>query len=97
MVENKMNILFYFQLGRNRNIKSFNEAYEYVNQKIEPHILPFWAKYVNLENDLGLARRYYEIVRDMINIRSNYKNMTFEFINNQIKESQIVCLRIQSK
>jgi AcrR family transcriptional regulator len=97
MVENKMNILFYFQLGRNRNIKSFNETYEYVNQKLEPHILPLWAKYVNLEIDLGLARRYYEIVRDMINIRSNYKNMTFEFINDQIKESQIVCLRIQSK
>ena len=63
MTKYKIPVIAHRQLVRNRHNRLLDEYYHKVNKMLDPIVLPHWARYIGMTDNLPLALRYFEQTR----------------------------------
>lgn len=87
MVDNKSFVMFNRQLLRNRHEAIFLKTHDELQGRLDPVIGPLWAKSLGLDAESTIARRYFEIVRDVLNSRLDNENLTYPFLHGVVAEA----------
>lgn len=87
MVDNKSFVMFNRQLLRNRHEPIFLKTHDELQGRLDPVIGPLWAKSLGLDAESTIARRYFEIVRDVLNSRLDNENLTYPFLHSVVAEA----------
>lgn len=95
LIDHRDTVLFHVQLSRNIDKKVYRDSLVNNNYRIEPLLLPHWAVYLQI-TDLGIAQKYFEMMRDMFYCRVNQKNLNQEYLLQLAKEVQILFKQIQN-
>lgn len=90
MVNHKPLVLFNLQLVRGRHEVLFAQTYDQLYARIERVVLPLWTLFLDVGDHSDLARRYYDIVRDMMYSRMDNDNFTYEFFHGIISDAKTV-------
>jgi AcrR family transcriptional regulator len=82
LVENSSMVMFQVQLIRDQDNRSFYEASQLIDQKINSALSQIWGDFLELDADADLTLRYYTIVRDMFYVRVSFQNLDYQFLHN---------------
>lgn len=93
-VKHKLSILATMQLLRNRNVPLFAETYREVTHTIDSAVLPVWATYTGLPQNLPLALRFFEMIRDMFFSRITENTFNYNFIHSMATEAKTLVLEL---
>jgi AcrR family transcriptional regulator len=83
-------ILFNSQLIKNRHNKLCEDVLQEIHLRMDEYILPIWSKYVDLEHDLDLSRRYHTIIRDYMYIRITPESLHYDFLVSLANEARLI-------
>jgi len=84
-------VLAHMQLVRENHHPLFAYTFEEVNKKVDRAILPLWAVFIGLPENLDLAFRYFELFRDMFYARLNKHNLNYEMMFSICMEAKDIC------
>ncbi|WP_169725025.1 TetR/AcrR family transcriptional regulator [Algoriphagus terrigena] len=82
LVENASMVMFQVQLVRDKGNRSFYQASQLIDQKINSALSQIWGDFLELDADADLTLRYYTIVRDMFYVRVSFQNLDYQFLHN---------------
>jgi AcrR family transcriptional regulator len=97
MEKNKLTVMATMQLIRNRNVPLFAENFREVTNKIDQALLPLWANHIGVPNDLKLALRYFEMIRDMFFARITFDTLHYDYLHNMASEAKAIILELNQK
>jgi AcrR family transcriptional regulator len=83
-------ILFNSQLIKNSRNKLFENALHQVNMRMDECILPIWTKYVGLEHNPDLSKRYHTIIRDYMFVRITPELCNYSFLSGLAGEARLL-------
>lgn len=83
-------ILFNCQLIKNRHNKLCEDVLQEIHGRMDEYILPMWSKYVGLEHDLDLSKRYHTIIRDYMYIRITPELLHYDFLVSLSNEARLI-------
>jgi AcrR family transcriptional regulator len=87
-------ITFQVQLTRLKNNRSFYQASEGIEQKINLAVQPLWSDFFGAWNNSDLALRYYFIIRDVFYTRINLQNLNYPFLHHLVMEAKHVITQL---
>jgi AcrR family transcriptional regulator len=88
LIRYKVPIMAQMQLVRNKHNTILLGSYNKTKSMFDLAILPFWAKYLELENNHSLAHQYFDMVRDMFYARLSLETYNSESITKMIVEAK---------
>jgi AcrR family transcriptional regulator len=83
-------ILFNSQLIKNCNHKLCDQTLQEIHLRMDECILPMWSKYVGLEHDPDLSKRYHTIIRDYMYIRVTPELFNYDFLSALANEARLI-------
>jgi AcrR family transcriptional regulator len=95
LIKYRTPVIAHMQMVRNRQHILLNEHYQKVNNLVDLVIAPYWAKYLNMHDNVALAHRYFEQARDAFYSRISFENMNEEFLRNFFQEAKTLVTEIQ--
>jgi AcrR family transcriptional regulator len=95
MIKYPLFVMANMQLVRNRHIPLLNKTYHDYCSKAEVFILPLWKNHLGLNEQPDLAKRYYELVRDMLYSRMSFENITYDFFHEVASEARVIIKELQ--
>jgi AcrR family transcriptional regulator len=88
LIRYQIPIMVQMQLVRHKQNNILLGGYNKTKALFDPAILPFWAKYLELEDNHSVALQYFEMVRDMFYARLSFETFNSESITKLIVESK---------
>jgi hypothetical protein len=64
------------------------KCYESINEKVEPYVIPSWARFINYEDNQEFAKNYFVMVRDIFYLRVTKETLNYNFLKNLVNESK---------
>jgi AcrR family transcriptional regulator len=83
----RLSVMVHMQLVRNKHNAYLFENYNKINAIVDQSILPCWAEYTGLSNNLPVAMQYLQMVRDMFYARITPESFTAEFLSTTLKDA----------
>jgi AcrR family transcriptional regulator len=77
LIKHKLMIMFQVQILRYKTNHPFHKAGESLDYKINMAVRKVWSDFMFLDEHPDLAMRYYYIVRDMLYIRMNFRDLDY--------------------
>jgi AcrR family transcriptional regulator len=86
LVKYRSSICVQAQLKKNLSNPLYMD--EFIKNKIrnDKAVIPLWASYLNITNNLALAQELWDIIRDVFFMRFNSNNLCYEFIHDLVYE-----------
>ena len=92
-----MPMIVHMQLVRHKHIKLLNDYFNRINTFVDQEILPQWADYVGLSDNLPLALQYFEMIRDTFYSRVTIDTYGPEFILKFVREAKHLVAELRQK
>src|SRR5688572_17997856 len=90
LVHHKNPCMFHLQLIRSKNNPLFYKTAEQIDQQEEVLVGELWSEYLGIQDHPTLAMRYFNIVRDMLYARINFRNFDYHTLHKLIGEAKAV-------
>lgn len=90
MVATREPILAHMQMMRNNHHPVLNACYLQANDMTIAELLPRFAEYIGITQDLEFAGKYLEYVRDMVHVRLTPENLNETFLRNLFSEIKLL-------
>ncbi len=88
VIRHKVSVVVHMQLVTNRTVPLFFNAYEKINDIVDPKAVPFWAAFIGIPHNPDLALQYWQVVRDMFYSRISLDNLNYAFLKNIVQEAK---------
>lgn len=88
VIKHRVSVVVHMQLVTNRKVPLFFNAYEKINDIVDPRAVPFWAAFIGIPHNPELALKYWQVVRDMFYLRVSLDNLTYTFLKNIVQEAK---------
>ena len=82
--------MFHLQLIRSKDNPLFYKTAEQIDQQEDGAIGSLWSDYLGIHDHPSLAIRYFNIVRDMLYARINFKNFDYHTLHKLMAEAKAV-------
>jgi AcrR family transcriptional regulator len=90
LVQHKIPCMFHLQLIRSKNSPLFYKTAEQIDEQEDALVGELWTDYLGLHGRPVLAIRYFNIVRDMLYLRINFKNFDYHFLHNVMADAKAI-------
>lgn len=80
LLQFKTTVLFHMQLVRHRHDRFLIESFHRINEIIDPMVIPAWANFIGQQHNHELAKRYYQIFRELMYSRITPDNLNIEHL-----------------
>jgi AcrR family transcriptional regulator len=90
LVRHKVAVIVHMQLVTNRTVPLFFDAYERINDMVDPKAVPFWAAFIGIPHNPELALEYWKVIRDMFYSRVSLDNLNYPFLQNLTQEAKVL-------
>jgi AcrR family transcriptional regulator len=90
-------MIVHMQLVRNKHIKLLNDYFTRINMFVDQGILPHWADYVGLSDNMPLALQYFEMIRDTFYSRVTIETYRPDFILRFVREAKQLVAELRQK
>lgn len=90
----KIPVLVHMQLVRNRHHPFLEKTFVKVNSLVDPAVVPSFAEFIDMPGQTELARKYFELSRDMFYSRITEDKMNEEYLRSLIHEVRKVLQEI---
>ena len=90
LIEHSTTVMFQVQLVRTNHNHCFFTEGEKNDQRISFSLFHVWCDYLCIQKDPRLALRCYNVVRDMLYSRINFKNLNYQYLRNLAKEARLI-------
>jgi AcrR family transcriptional regulator len=81
-------VLAHMQTAKHLDNEVCLKCYESINEKVEPYVIPSWARFINYEDNQEFAKNYFVMVRDIFYLRVTKETLNYNFLKNLVNESK---------
>jgi len=90
LVQHKIPCMFHLQLIRSTDNSLFYKTAEQIDQREDELVGQLWSEYLGIDDHPALAIRYFNLVRDMLYTRVNFKNFDYDTLHTLMAEAKAV-------
>ena len=90
LVQHKIPCMFHLQLIRSNENSLFYKTAEQIDQQEDKLVGQLWGEYLGIDEHPTLAIRYFNLVRDMLYTRLNFKNFDYHTLHTLMAEAKAV-------
>jgi AcrR family transcriptional regulator len=88
LIQHKGTVIVHMQLVSNRTVPLFFNAYERINDMVDPKAMPYWSAFIGIPHNPDLALQYWQVIRDMFYSRISLDNLNYTFLKNIAQEAK---------